>query len=195
MNTPARSLLVALALSLGGCLDGLRPPAQTVYDFGPAPRVTQTEAGGDVRMPPLRVAAPSWLSGTAMHYRLAYADGSERREYAESRWAAAPAEMLAHQLRRRLAGADFPARCELAVELVEFEQLFVAPAESRLRLAVQATLQGEHGRPLRTASFDLEEPAAPADARGGATAAARAIDELGRRMGTWLKTHAAACKR
>lgn len=191
MKHPAR-LAAVLVLLLTGCAGGLRPAAQAAYDFGPAPH-----AEGAVSALRIGVTAPSWLADTAMHYRLRYAEPAQRRQYAESRWAAPPAELLAHQLGRRLAGADFSPRCRLSVELVELEQVFERPDASHLRLAVRATLTpAVTAAPLQT-DIDLAEAAPTADARGGVAAAGQAVERLGARLADWLATAApaAGCKR
>lgn len=190
MKHPA-SLAVVITLLLAGCAAGMRPAAQAEYDFGPTPPAAAGTA------PRIAVSAPSWLAGTAMHYRLLHAEPAQRRQYAESRWSAPPAELLAHQLGRRLAGADFSPRCRLAVELVELEQVFARADASRLRLAVRATLApaAANAQPAQV-DIDLAETAATLDARGGVAAAGRAVEQLGARLAEWLAgaAPAAGCK-
>ena len=68
------------------------------------------------------------LNGPAMHYRLAYAEPLRRLTYAESRWAAPPAELLQAFLERRFfAFPDADASgngCRLELVIDEFEQRF-----------------------------------------------------------------------
>jgi cholesterol transport system auxiliary component len=70
-------------------------------------------------------------------YRLAYAEPLRRRSYAESRWAAPPAELLQAFLERRFvfpeADASGPG-CRLQLVLDEFEQRFDDPQQSRRSL-------------------------------------------------------------
>lgn len=192
MTHAAKFAIVLATALLGGCGAGLRPAAQAEYDFGPAPQAT---AAGIA--PRVSVSAPSWLADTAMHYRLLYAEPAQRRQYAGSRWVAPPAELLAHQLGRRLAGADFSARCRLTVELVELEQVFERSDASHLRLAVRTTLtSAANAAPLQT-DIDFVEAAPTADARGGVAAAGLAVERLGVRLADWLAgaVPAAGCKR
>lgn len=191
MKHPA-NLAAVLVLLLAGCAGGMRPAAQAEYDFGPLPSAASGTA------PRLGVTAPSWLSATAMHYRLLYAEPTQRRQYAESRWAAPPAELLALQLGRRLAGADLSPRCRLTVELVELEQVFERADASRLRLALRATLAPATANALPAQTdIDLAEPAPTSDARGGVAAAGHAVERLGERLAAWLKEAAPAggCQR
>lgn len=179
-------LLVVAVLSTG-CFGNLRPMAQAEYDFGPMP--VMTEPAMSRAAVPLRitVTAPSWLAGTSMHYRLLHAAPAQRHVYAASRWAAPPAELLRLYLQRRLASADIPAGCRFRVELVEFEQVFTAPAASHVRLAARARLA-----PAVQLDIDIEEAAPTPDALGGVTAASRAVDRFANRLADWLVTPAAA---
>lgn len=182
MNRRTGLMLAAVALLTTGCLGNLRPAAPAEFDFGPLPALSNTVAPPDIT-----VTAPSWLAGTDMHYRLLHDAPARRQAYAESRWAAPPAGLLRLQLQRRLAGADFSPRCRLTVELVELEQVFVAPAASHVRLAAQARID-----PAVQTGIDIEEAAPTADARGGVTAAGRAVERLATRLARWLATPAVA---
>lgn len=184
MNRHTGMALVAVALLTSGCLGNLRPAAQAEYDFGPLPAIApaaMTQTAGPAGPVRIGVTAPSWLAGTAMHYRLLHADPAQRHAYADSRWAAPPAELLRLQLQRRLAGADFPAGCRLRLQLVEFEQVFTAPADSHVRLAARA-MSG----PKLQLGIDIEEAAPTPDARGGVAAAGRAVERLASQLTTWL---------
>lgn len=179
--------LLAIALLTAGCFGNLRPAAQAEYDFGPLPAITPpARPAVPIR---LGVTAPSWLAGTAMHYRLLHADPAQRHAYAGSRWAAPPAELLRLHLKRRLAGADIPAGCRFRLELVEFEQVFTAPAASHVRLVARARLA-----PTVQLGIDIEEAAPTPDARGGVAAAGRAVGRLATRLAQWLATPAAAAR-
>ncbi|GHU08771.1 hypothetical protein FACS1894158_18200 [Betaproteobacteria bacterium] len=108
MNRLSWALPVAMfsALLLGGCT-GIMPRDKlpsAVYDFGqPVPAGDKNaEAGRLAGRLALDVRAAPWLDGPAIDYRLAYADRLERSQYADSRWAASPALLLAAQLRRQI---------------------------------------------------------------------------------------------
>jgi cholesterol transport system auxiliary component len=182
-------LVVAAALFLGGCVpNNVRQTEAAVFDIG-------TAAGG-WPAPSLRnldVAAPSWLGTTAMQYRIAYSEGTRRRAYADSRWAAPPAELLERALRRRaVAAAGEPMlACRLRIELDEFVQAFDAPQTSRIVIAVRARLVSRSEQLLLARSFSVERPAG-SDARGGVAATAVAGDELGNQLAAWVAAEKSA---
>lgn len=184
MNRRTGLILTAAALLTTGCLGNLRPAAQAEYDCGPLPVVAT--AAVPVR---IGVTAPSWLAGTAMHYRLLHDAPAQRHAYAESRWAAPPAELLRLHLQRRLAGADIPAGCRFRLELVELEQVFTAPAASHVRLVARARLA-----PAVQLGIDIEEAAPTPDARGGVAATGRVVERLATRLADWLATPGAAAQ-
>ncbi len=175
------SLLAALALA--GCVpNNVRQTEAAVFDIG-------TAAGGWAApaLQRIDVAAPSWLGTAAMQYRLAYSEGTRRRAYADSRWAAPPAELLERALRRRaVAAAGEPMlACRLRIELDEFVQVFDAPQTSRVVIAVRARLVSRFEQPLLGRSFGVERPAG-SDARGGVAATAVAVEELGNQLAAWV---------
>ena len=94
-----------LALSLAGCFTaGKRggDNAMAVYDFGTAAPVL-VEASRTIPVA-LEVRAPLWFDTLGIDYRLAYQDGARLREYARSRWAGPPAQLLQQQLARQQIG-------------------------------------------------------------------------------------------
>jgi cholesterol transport system auxiliary component len=176
-------LFLLAALALAGCVpNNVRQNEAAVFDFG--------AAAGAWHGPALRrldVAAPSWLGTPAMQYRLAYNEGARRRAYADSRWAAPPAELLERALRGRAvdAGAGPASGCRLRLELDEFAQFFDTAQASRLVVAVRARLLSRAEQPLVARGFTVERPAG-ADARAGVAAASAAVQELGDRLAAWL---------
>jgi cholesterol transport system auxiliary component len=182
-------LVVAAALFLGGCVpSNVRQTEAAVFDIG-AP-------GGGWSAPSLRnldVAAPSWLGTAAMHYRLAYSEGTRRRAYADSRWAAPPAELLERALRRRAvaAGVEPMLACRLRIELDEFVQAFDTPQSSRVVIAVRARLVSRFEQPLLGRSFGVERPAG-SDARGGVAATSAAVEDLGSQLAAWVAAEKSA---
>lgn len=180
---------MAAALLLAGCVPNtVRQSDAAAFDFG--------EAAGGWNAPALRgvdVAAPSWLGTAAMQYRLAYSDPARRRAYADSRWAAPPAELLEQALRRRALGASGTVLgCRLRVELDEFVQSFDSAQSSRIVLAVRATLLSRNEQALASRAFAVERPAASADAGGGVTAAAAAVQGLAADLAGWVSAEKSA---
>lgn len=176
---------LTLALLLAGCVPNtVRQGDAAVFDFG--------EAAGGWNAPTLRgveVAAPSWLGSAAMQYRLNYSDAARRLGYADSRWAAPPAELIEQALRRRALAAGASGErnaCRLRVELDEFVQVFDAAQSSRIVLAVRATLLSRNEKAVASRAFALERPSASADARGGVAAAAAAVQGLASDLAGWI---------
>ncbi|MFN4359851.1 MAG: ABC-type transport auxiliary lipoprotein family protein [Hylemonella sp.] len=185
-----RVLMAVAALLLSACASlPERAAAPQRYDFGPpappAAVAAQRPALG------LRVQASPALEGTAMLYRLAYADAQQLRAYTQSRWVMAPADLLAQRLRSGL-GPQYTlppdgegASRVLHVTLEEFSQIYTAPEQSHglLRLRV-SLLQGE--RLLAQRELQLQRPAARADAAAGVQALGASADEAVAELVRWI---------
>lgn len=206
--TGARALLATMLLALGGCSALQVPPAVAVYDFGPglavqAPGAPSLPVGAaPVLLDP--VLAHAALDGTAMYYRLAYANAQQLRPYTQARWSMPPADLLAQRLRERLGatrallqdGQTVPlGSLHLILELDEFSQVFSSPAASTGLVRVQATLgRREAGgqRWLAQRSFVAQRDAPTPDAAGGVQAQGQAVDALVAELQKWLDTTAGA---
>ncbi len=181
--------VVALLLSACAALPE-RASAPQRYDFGP-PVVSSMPVAAQRPTLGLRVQASPALEGTAMLYRLAYADARQLRAYTQSRWAMAPAELIAQRLRSGLGQAyTLPPDGEgasrvLHVTLEEFSQVYTAPEQSHglLRLRV-SLLQGE--RLLAQRDLQLQQPAMRADAAAGVLALGASTDEAVTVLVRWL---------
>lgn len=80
--------------------------APAVYDFGPSPLSTAAAATPQRPMLPTLVlsepqASPA-LEGTAVLYRLIYADAQQLKPYALARWSTPPAQLIGQRLRQHL---------------------------------------------------------------------------------------------
>jgi len=183
-----RLLLCGLLMVLAGCLtNGKRggDAAVAIHDFGPAAaRLVAT------RPVPLavEVRAPLWLDALGIDYRLAYVDASRLREYARSRWAGPPAQLLQQRLAGQLGllpAGQGRAACVLRFDLGEFSQVFATPHSSR------AVLQGrvqwlDRGRSvIAEREIDIAVPAVTADAAGGVAALAAAVGQLAANLLVW----------
>lgn len=184
-----RKLLAVLcALLLAGCVGN--PARQTeiaAYDFG---NLAGAWAAPGFPVAAVEVRATSWLDSPAQLYRLGYADDLRRYSYANSRWAAAPAELLERFLQRRIVFGqpDFAGPgCRLALTLDELEQRFDTAQSSQTVLEVRARLLPLHGETLLSKRAFLIRKAAPsADARGGVAATRAALQTLVQEMAEWL---------
>ena len=181
--TPSR-FLPLLAL-LTAC--SLAPPRQqhntTYYDLPPF------KAESTAALRSLDVVPSSWLAGTAMHYRLAYADGNRREHYAGNRWSGQPAELLGIRLQRSLMSGHegAGAGCRLRLDLDDFSQVFDSAQHSRMLLEGRATLYGAQQKVLGRRAVSLSEPAG-SDAASGVAASGALGAALIRELHGWIAT-------
>jgi cholesterol transport system auxiliary component len=180
-------LIVAGALLLGACAVGgsnSAPPA--AFDLG-----SVNMAGSSSNLKPLpvlqltEISAPPWLATTGIAYRLAYQSEFQAQYYRDSRWLAPPAVMLTERLRQKAALSPRSASAKpiaLRVELVEFEQRFVSPTQSEVRLSLRASL-GDG--PTLTKAFELVKPSPSPDAVGAVQAFSEASDEILTQVAAW----------
>lgn len=181
--------MVLVALGAGGlaACSGLSfaPRPMAFYDLGLAEPQPLPSAAVPAQV---EVKAPSWLDSSAMQYRLGWNDPDRRRAYAESRWAAPPAQLLAASLRRALsAEGGGGGNCRLRIELDEFVQHFDSEVSSRAEFVLRAELLARQGEvPLAVRGFALGGAAASADARGGVAAFRHAARQLVAGLAGWL---------
>lgn len=216
--TAATLVLVALA----GCQALPSAPKEPVpYDLGPAPRATApapTPTSTQPRPVALVLAdiqAP-WQSegtGTAMHYRLAYAQPQALYAYSLASWRLPPELLVQERLRQWLSqdgrtvlsaeggrippqlddGAPQPLTLQLALE--EFHQTFddATHSHAQVRLRATVTRPQPQGEVLLGQRVFVSTPAAPsADAAGGAQALTLAIDQIAAQLLPWLQQWAPA---
>lgn len=188
---------LVLAGLLSGCAMPARAPSPVLYDFGVAASepVTTAVVGTQPALA-ASVQAPSSLEGTAVLYRLAYADAQQLRAYALARWTMPPAELVQQRLRERLSQqqpvlkpGEGAARV-LHIELEEFSQVFASPEQSmgllRLRATVlQVTPHGD--RLVAQRQVVVQRPAPSADASGGVRALTAATDVAVAELAQWLQ--------
>ena len=197
--------LMVLGL-LGGCA-GLvdKPLRATLYDFGPG-QVTASATQQPSR-PPLVLAdidAAGALEGSAVLYRLGYADQHQLRPYAQARWSAPPTQLVRQRLREQIgrdrvvlnpgegavlarSGGLLPRA--LRIELEEFSHYFESPTQSVGLLRLRATLMestagGE--KLLAQRNVVVQRPAPTADATGGVRALTAAVDAAADELMQWL---------
>ncbi len=182
-------LLLFPVLLLCACVGGARNTAPaSVYDFGLP--IAQLSMGGNWSRMAIEVKSPAWFDSLNVDYRLAYDDPLKQREYAGSRWAAAPGVLLSQRLRQQLGAASATGNtavdCLLRVELQEFSQIFDLPQKSRGVLLGKVTLIDAKRQMVAERSVVIEKSAATPDAQGGVNALVSASTELGQQLGDWL---------
>jgi cholesterol transport system auxiliary component len=195
---------IALAAALAGCATPDRPTRATLYDFGPGATAPAASAPVHPTLVLADIEASGALDGSAVVYRLGYADANQLRPYAHARWSAPPPQLVRQRLRQQLARdrvvldlGDSAALAReggkaprvLRIDLEEFSHLFETPAQSWGLLRLRATLMentpaGEKLLAQRT--FVVREPAPSADAPGGVRALAAATDAAGDQIAGWL---------
>lgn len=184
-----RISLLLLAVLLSGCAGSPRNTAViAVYDFGLATSVEKAQLPANVTgKMALEIKTVPWLDAP-IDYRLAYDDPFKRHQYANSRWAGAPAMMLDQQLRQQLgmAGIGGGAGCLLRVDIQEFAQVFDSPQDSRGVLHARASLIDGKRRVAADHAINIERPAASPDAGGGARALILSARDLGSELAAWL---------
>lgn len=182
-------IVLTVFLAVAGCVGVPRAPLNVArYDFGPP--VKATESTMQVPLREVEVIVPSWLDTPQLQYRLLFADATQRRSYAESRWVAPPGELLEALLRRQLmADGSAPANggCMLRVDLDELLQVFHTPQRSEGLIELQVSLVAPRGGAVVARNkFAVAKPAATADARGGVDAVAAAATAVAQRLQDWL---------
>lgn len=195
----AAVLMTVSVLLFTGCAAG-RPDAGTLYDLGPlGTRGSQNDARPLPALPPISIAeihVPAWLDGTMMYFRLNYANSQQPRPYAQARWTMAPAQLLLHHLKSRIAhaggvvlsAADGASGVPLLrIEADDFTQNFDSPGTSTGQVTLRASVF--RGRTLvAQKTFHKQAPAPAADAVGGASALAAASDAAITDLIVWLDT-------
>ncbi len=172
---------------LAACGGNVRTSEIARYDFGDLPG---KGSGSRVPIATVEVQAASWMEGPTMYFRLDYADSLRRQSYADSRWAAPPAELLEAFLMRRMVfgQADFSgAGCRLQLVLDEMEQRFDDPQRSQVVLQVRALLASSRGAEILSRRVLIVRQAAPTPSAAGAVAATRdAVQALAGELAGWL---------
>lgn len=202
MNKSCIFLVVCLS-ALGGCASVARqnafPQRYTLGAAAPSAVSSRSSSANAATLQVARVEMPAWLQGVGMYYRLDYGNHQRIAAYANSAWAAPPAEMLEQLIRNALAvdgtwravvgpGSDAQARFILRVDVADFSQVFAMPQASFGVLDATATLAAADGsRVIAQRSFHLRIAAPSADAAGGVAALGRASRDLVRQLQTWLR--------
>lgn len=224
--TPTAPALL-LVLALAGCQVLPTAPAVPVrYDLGryspipaqsaPSPLASQPSAAASHPAPAvllLPLQAPAHTAGgTAMHYRLNYADAQVQHSYRDARWSQPPAQLVQQRLAQHLAdqlgangitllafvdiraadaaGADGQPAAELQVVLQDFSQVYTGVTQSVGSVRWYATLvqPGPTGlRVLGQRGWTQEVSASETGAAAGAAALASAVDDAAAELAHWVQ--------
>ncbi|MBT0962000.1 ABC-type transport auxiliary lipoprotein family protein [Denitromonas iodatirespirans] len=181
-------LAAALMLAaLGGCGSfGVIPEPFSIYDIGPQGNAPVAVA---VPLADIEVVSPSWLSSSAMQYRLVPEHALERRAYTNSRWAGMPSEMVRIVVGRVIQAkpASNGSGCRLRVNVDEFIQRFDSVSTSAAVIELRASLLAPRTDALLAQeAFEVEVPAPSADAAGGVVAMRAGVNQLATATARWL---------
>lgn len=174
--------LVTAAL-VGACGGSGSVIAPRTFDLG--------DAAPSVKLPALRavtVRAVVPFDGVEMQYRLAWRSPAELADYAHSRWAAPPPELIRKQVLR--AAGEGVGKCALEIELHEFTQVFVSRETSEARIEMRAVLVNGPAR-VAARGIKVNEPGGGADAASGVSAMARGTERALGEMAGWLQAQPA----
>lgn len=155
---PCLPVALLLAMIAGCSLWPEAPEPPSRHDFGPFAANRQGFPWSAVI-----VTSPEWLEDTGIDYRFLYANPTERHSYTRDQWVAAPAQLLQQRLNR----GQRPGSPRLRIDLEEFEQVFDRPGQSRVVMALKATIEtGASASNLAARDFHFESPTPSADAAG-----------------------------
>ena len=200
----AAVLSIVLLAGCAGFVD--RPVRPVLFDMGPLPPITRPmeRNGPRIALVLPDIEAFGALEGSAVLYRLGYADDHQLRAYSQSRWSAPPPQLVRQRLRQQLGrerpvlGLDETATLVresgqplflLRMELEEFAHVFDSPQSSRGVIRLRATLfsstpNGE--RMLGQRSIAVQGAAPSQDASGGVRALTEATDAAAADIHQWL---------
>jgi cholesterol transport system auxiliary component len=210
-----RSLFAAVlaAAVLAGCASNKGGATNSTFDFGPAgaPAAGAPAAGAPALAATAHMAAarpslpalvvtdvtgPAALDSERMYYRLNYADATEARTYANSRWSANPLQMVTQRFKTRLAQSGIKVLSTtdaaagipiLRVDVDDFVHAFSSATASEGQLLLRASLFDGHTL-VDQKTFSRRTPANSADAAGGARALAASTDAVAADIAAWLAT-------
>ncbi|MGB9429165.1 MAG: ABC-type transport auxiliary lipoprotein family protein [Gammaproteobacteria bacterium] len=164
-------------------------PLPQVHDFGPLPAVHDSDAA---RLSLNPITAPVWLASDAIHYRLLYNDPTALRTYADHRWAAPPAELLAARLQYLLplrSVGDTRAHSVYALNaaLLEFEQDFNTPHDAHVRLVLEVSMQrSSDGQIIAERRFVMTQSISP-DVQGAISGLAQLANRTAMAIADWAR--------
>ena len=190
--------VAALSSLLLACATPSAPVSKTVYDFG-SPALPAAARAAAPQASPLALAdmqTPAGPSGTAMQYRLAYANPHELMAYTLARWSQPPGSLVAQRVRAVLsqqrpivALGEGAAAHLLQLSLESFDQSFDSPTSSHGTLQLRATLfKGE--QLLAQRDFIARAPAPTPDAPGGVQALSLATETVAAELASWVADNA-----
>lgn len=188
-----KRLFLVACLLLAGCATPSAP--KTLFDLGPLP-ATGSVAGTLPALSVATVTSSPFLDNPRMMYRLAYANGQQTQQFANSNWTMTPPQLLEQRLKARLGQANSSVLAAadgalnvplLRLEVDDFAQVFTTPTASMGQVTLRVAVYRSRLL-VAQKSFTQQRPAPSADAAGGAQALAAASDGLITDVLGWLTT-------
>jgi cholesterol transport system auxiliary component len=194
----ALAAVLAAAL-LAGCSTNKAASTNSSFDFGPAAGTVAPQARPNQGLAALVVSdvtGPAALDSERMYYRLTYANATEARTYAQSRWSSNPLQMVTQRFKTRLSQAGIKVLSTtdaaagipiLRVDVDDFVHGFSSATQSQGHVLLRASLFDGHTL-IDQKTFSRSTPASSADAAGGARALAASTDAVAADIAAWLAT-------
>ncbi|HEX9171528.1 MAG TPA: ABC-type transport auxiliary lipoprotein family protein [Telluria sp.] len=199
LSAAALAAVFAAAL-LAGCSTNKAGPTNSSFDFGPAagmPAAPQARSNPSLTALVVSdVTGPAALDSERMYYRLNYANATEARTYAQSRWSSNPLQMMTQRFKTRLSQAGMKVLSTtdaaagipiLRVDVDDFVHGFSSASQSQGQVLLRASLFDGHTL-IDQKTFSRSTTASSADAAGGARALAASTDAVAADIAAWLAT-------
>lgn len=182
MRIPALWFLYFILLTASGCNSVQDYSQPTVHDLGPL--IQQQNNNTNVNWSVTTIDAPVWLWDDQIRYRLLYADPTQVGYYTKDRWIGPPPSLLRHKLTRHDGNKKL---YRLHIQLLDFEQLFDQPGQSRVVLNVHVTARLSDNRKIvAERNFNLQQQTSSADAQGAIRGFVTISDDLIEQLNQWL---------
>lgn len=170
-----KTLLLVFSALVSACSQTISPT--NLHDLGLADSNTQLTAST------ISVTAPEWLRDNRIHYRLLYQNPTQVRYYNLDKWLASPPALL--QQRLTTAGINYP--YPVIIELLELEQQFTSPSNTRVVMRFNAhAYDNNQSQVLANKQFALQLNATSANADGAVTAFAELSKQAVQQLNSWL---------
>ena len=189
-----RPVVALVALFATACVTHRALPVRYDLEASPSPVRPDPRLNATIAIAPIQ--APSWLSTTALLYRLDYEAPARLSPYTRSAWTAPPSELLTLRLRQRISAANdgftlerLPSEADgyqLRITLEDFTQVFQTPHHSQCRVRMSATLIRRGGEVLAQRTFRTTSEAPTADAAGAVEGLLDASDSNLAQIVAWL---------
>jgi cholesterol transport system auxiliary component len=175
-----------IASTLAACIGTNKAKQNTaIYDFGLSVSSESNQQIASKILFEQPVAAES-LNHNKIRYRLNYQDPSRVFFYAESRWAAAPPELLSGKLSKMVNLTNNPMKCSLELKIEAFDHVFQTTTASEGVVQLSALLIEKKSRKVIATQLITESAASVSpNAQGGTDALHQASENALKKVIQW----------